>query len=289
MSLSLSLSHAVVIFVRHVFLTPSSHPNRYSRLRSQGDLKPQNCFIDDAGIVKVGDFGLSRSNVSPSDGTLEDEAEAGPSPPSADVDPENTAGVGTRAYSSPEQIEGSNYDASTDIYSLGIILFELLYPMYTSMERYKEFAAIRKRSFPPYWTNNVQRAFPSLHLVLLAMLSHDASERPSAASVHDHVEGLLGEYTIQSLDRSWAKGNEALLLRVEADETDGVLPTAIRLIKEAAGSDVILQYGLRGKADKAIMEFALRIPTNPHVDVVEEVTAILAEHDMSVRRITTLV
>jgi len=254
--------------------------------RSQGDLKPQNCFIDDAGIVKVGDFGLSRSNVSSSDGD-DDGADAGPSPPSADVDPENTAGVGTRAYSSPEQIEGSNYDASTDIYSLGIILFELLYPMYTSMERYKEFAAIRRRSFPPYWTINVQRAFPSLHLVLLSMLSHDASERPTAASVHDHVEGLLGEYTIQSLDRSWAKGNEALLLRVEADETDGVLPTAIRLIKEAAGSDAILQYGLRGKADKAIMEFALRAPASPHGDVVEEVTVILAEHGMSVRRITT--
>lgn len=34
---------------------------------------------------------------------------------------ENTAGVGTRAYASPEQMKGSNYDASTDIFSLGVI------------------------------------------------------------------------------------------------------------------------------------------------------------------------
>jgi serine/threonine protein kinase len=43
-----------------------------------------------------------------------------------------TAGVGTRSYASPEQMKGgSDYDSSTDIYSLGIILFELCYPMYT--------------------------------------------------------------------------------------------------------------------------------------------------------------
>jgi serine/threonine protein kinase len=43
-----------------------------------------------------------------------------------------TAGVGTRSYASPEQMKGgSEYDSSTDIFSLGIILFELCYPMTT--------------------------------------------------------------------------------------------------------------------------------------------------------------
>lgn len=90
------------------------------------DLKPNNCFIDESGVVKVGDFGLSRGA---GDSQEDDNA----------VDLENdtngmrdiTAGVGTRSYASPEQMKGSDYDSSTDVYSLGIILFELCYPMYT--------------------------------------------------------------------------------------------------------------------------------------------------------------
>ena len=89
------------------------------------DLKPNNCFIDDTGVVKVGDFGLSRESTDKGN-------EATPSTPMPlDDGTDNTAGVGTRSYASPEQMSGSNYDSSTDVYSLGIILFELCYPMYT--------------------------------------------------------------------------------------------------------------------------------------------------------------
>jgi serine/threonine protein kinase len=92
------------------------------------DLKPTNCFVDDAGVVKVGDFGLSRESSDSG------RSEGDPGAASATVfgNGEITAGVGTRAYASPEQMKGgSEYDSSTDIYSLGIILFELCYPMYT--------------------------------------------------------------------------------------------------------------------------------------------------------------
>ena len=107
-------------------------------VHSQGlihrDLKPNNCFMDDSGAVKVGDFGLSRESASDNRDELEtvdelvDEDET---PKDAGNCREITAGVGTRSYASPEQMKGSDYDASTDIYSLGIMLFELCYPMYT--------------------------------------------------------------------------------------------------------------------------------------------------------------
>ena len=43
----------------------------------------------------------------------------------------NTAGVGTYLYASPEQLQGKHYDRSTDVFSLGVMLFELCFPMYT--------------------------------------------------------------------------------------------------------------------------------------------------------------
>jgi serine/threonine protein kinase len=111
--LALVLFHQIAQGVKHVHEQGLIHR----------DLKPCNCFIDDAGVVKVGDFGLSResgdigedANLSILDDGVED----------------NTAGVGTRSYASPEQMKGSDYGASTDVYSLGIMLFELCYPMST--------------------------------------------------------------------------------------------------------------------------------------------------------------
>jgi serine/threonine protein kinase len=100
-------------------------------VHSQGlihrDLKPNNCFIDDAGVVKVGDFGLSRESGETSDVVGDDTTTIAAATDGGEI----TAGVGTRSYASPEQMKHSDYDSSTDVYSLGIILFELCYPMYT--------------------------------------------------------------------------------------------------------------------------------------------------------------
>lgn len=72
------------------------------------DVKPDNIMIDEAGRVKVMDFGLARGLHSTTQLTAQG------------------AVVGTPRYMSPEQCEGQKPDHRSDIYSLGIVLFEML-------------------------------------------------------------------------------------------------------------------------------------------------------------------
>ena len=74
------------------------------------DVKPSNCFVDAAGVVKIGDFGISRS-TRPTDETVRST---------------RTRLAATPAYASPEQLSGRALDARADIYSLGATLYELL-------------------------------------------------------------------------------------------------------------------------------------------------------------------
>jgi len=71
------------------------------------DLKPQNIMIDQDGIARIMDFGIARS--------LEGKGLTGMG-----------VMIGTPEYMSPEQVEGKDTDQRSDIYSLGVILFEMV-------------------------------------------------------------------------------------------------------------------------------------------------------------------
>ncbi len=73
------------------------------------DIKPGNIMITTAGQVKVMDFGIARA-VSDSSTTVA----------------QTTAILGTASYFSPEQAKGETVDARTDLYSTGVVLFEML-------------------------------------------------------------------------------------------------------------------------------------------------------------------
>ncbi len=73
------------------------------------DIKPGNVMVTDAGQVKVMDFGIARA-VSDGSATVA----------------ETTTILGTAAYFSPEQAKGEPVDARADLYSAGVVLYELL-------------------------------------------------------------------------------------------------------------------------------------------------------------------
>ncbi|WP_434061468.1 Stk1 family PASTA domain-containing Ser/Thr kinase [Paramicrobacterium humi] len=73
------------------------------------DIKPGNIMITPSGQVKVMDFGIARA-VSDTSSTVA----------------QTTAILGTASYFSPEQAKGETVDARTDLYSAGVVLFEML-------------------------------------------------------------------------------------------------------------------------------------------------------------------
>ena len=79
----------------------------HSRGLIHGDVKPQNVLLNEDGQAKMTDFGIARS---------------------VDVEGVTITGtvLGTSEYIAPEQARGQRVDAQTDVYSLGVVLYELL-------------------------------------------------------------------------------------------------------------------------------------------------------------------
>ncbi len=83
------------------------------------DIKPENVMLRPDGLVKVLDFGLAKLAPSPTE-------IAGADTTRTVLKTEIGLVVGTTTYMSPEQARGQEVDARTDIWSLGVVLYEML-------------------------------------------------------------------------------------------------------------------------------------------------------------------
>ncbi|KFZ24563.1 hypothetical protein V502_00948 [Pseudogymnoascus sp. VKM F-4520 (FW-2644)] len=138
------------------------------------DLKPENVFIDGASNIRLGDFGLATSGQYTIPETL--------SSPHGTHD--MTTNIGTASYVAPEVMLGADYTSKVDLYSLGIILFEMCYHPIVGMERAEVLKELRnpKTILPNDFPADKKGHFGD---IILSLLNHDPEVRPSSSSLLD--------------------------------------------------------------------------------------------------------
>ncbi|KAJ2821460.1 hypothetical protein IWW50_004629, partial [Coemansia erecta] len=96
-------------------------------------------------------------------------------------DERRTSNVGTITYAAPEQLrdQATEYNEKADIYSLGIIFFELYYPFATAMERVVVIKDLRRGVFPPQFL----QMWPKEAAFILRLMDADPEKRPSAREI----------------------------------------------------------------------------------------------------------
>ncbi len=214
------------------------------------DIKPENVMIRLDGIVKVLDFGLAKQTES--------------APPVIDSQATTIArnitnpGVvmGTPRYMSPEQARGDKVDARTDIFSLGIALYEMI----TGRAPFAgttpaEVTAAILRDSPPPLTECAPDAPPEIERILGNALRKDRDER------YQTVKELLGDLKDLTEERAFESRLERSLVSIRDDLVSGKLSQAQRkpwqefLRRHVAAA---VNLALHGQRQKPWLEFLRR-------------------------------
>jgi class 3 adenylate cyclase len=125
------------------------------------DLKPANVMLDGRGRVRIMDFGLAAVSSDPNT----DDARAG-----------------TLAYMSPEQITGGDLTAQSDLYSLGLVLYEIFTGRRPfEAKTFDEMLRQREKSTPTIPSHYVKEIDPVIERVILRCLERDTTKRSASA------------------------------------------------------------------------------------------------------------
>ncbi len=141
------------------------------------DLKPQNVMIDREGTARIMDFGIARM-------VHADRARTG-----------RGVMIGTPDYMSPEQAEGAEVGPATDLYSLGIMLFEMATGHLPFEAPSAVAMAVKHKTEPPADPRSINPRIPdALAVLILRLLEKEAGKRPpSASAVRDELDRIEKE------------------------------------------------------------------------------------------------
>ena len=130
------------------------------------DIKPHNVIVDPEGVVKVTDFGIARAGASQMT--------------------EEGAIIGTAQYLSPEQARGAPVDQTSDLYSTGIVLYELLTGEVPFTGETPVEIAMKHLSEVPEAPGELRPEVPpDLDLVVLRALAKEPADRYHSAAAMD--------------------------------------------------------------------------------------------------------
>ncbi|MCC6521420.1 MAG: protein kinase, partial [Polyangiaceae bacterium] len=138
------------------------------------DLKPENIMVLEDGSVKVTDFGIAKLIQ--------------------ELNQPNTQSVGTLQYMSPEQIDATSIDHRSDLYCLGLVLYELLtgHPPFQSGSP-RVLLNLQCTEPPPPLADDVRAGLPKgVEKLLFALLAKSPADRPATANeVAERLEGFV--------------------------------------------------------------------------------------------------
>ena len=197
------------------------------------DLKPSNIMATAQGRIKILDFGvaklLDRSETSPEGPTL-----------SARLETQDGVVLGTVSYMSPEQAEGRELDARSDIFSFGSVLYEMLTGRrpFAGDSHASIVAKILREDPTP-----VSQLAPSVPSDLAKVVSHCLRKDPARRSQH------MGDVKValEDVRDEWSSGAQQSQVPKRSRRRMAISIAAALVIACAAG--FALWRGLRGPAD----------------------------------------
>lgn len=142
------------------------------------DIKPDNIFVSDLGNFKLGDFGIARELEKTTGGLSQ---------------------KGTRNYMGPEIFRGNRYNATVDLYSLGIVMYRFMnnnrlpfYPPYPEKVRYSDKEEAENRRISGEKLPLPINASPELAKVILKACAFNPKERyQDATQMREALEAVL--------------------------------------------------------------------------------------------------
>jgi tetratricopeptide (TPR) repeat protein len=200
--------------------------------RIHRDIKPSNILVDARGHVRLLDFGIVKEILPVREGSSISQV------------------FGTATYMSPEQASAGTITASTDLYAVGIVLYELLVgvPPFDGDDDLKVMDQQRNDP-PPSLVRRLPGIAPDLAVLCMALLSKDPGERPGAREALEMLRADPGDAAEQ--------GDTLFVGRRQERKT---LTMALEAVRDGEGRMVIVEGGSGLGKSSLVRAFAAEVP-----------------------------